>query len=136
LSSNQEKSTRQYKSVSMIENKKHPHELHKKPPQREGTFTSAKLNHTISTNIPSKELKTWLNMKQLPYEQKKLLWHLIKHSNKDNIAIYKGLKQDLIDLINKKLIIDNPISMKSGISVFVLPYTPYLMRELKSLRNY
>ncbi|OZM56938.1 hypothetical protein CIB95_09210 [Lottiidibacillus patelloidae] len=115
--------------------KKHLHEPQKSNPQLENTFTSEKINHIISSNIPSKEMQTWVHMKQLPTLQKKLLWHLIKISNKDNIALYQGVKQDLVGLIEKKLVIDNPIKMRMGISVFVLPYTPYLMRELKSLRN-
>jgi hypothetical protein len=103
-------------------------------PQEKMTVTHSQ---AVANNIPTNEKKVWHSIQQLPHNQKKLLWQLIKTATKDNIALYQGKKQDLRLLLQMGFIVENLMfpSKRLGVSLFVLPNSPYLMRELKALRT-
>ena len=92
-----------------------------------------KRGRSTQNSTSDEEHLIWNVMKGLPIEQKRLLWKIIKKSNKDNILVYRGSSTDLNFLIRKKLLVVNPYykPYDNEISVFVLPQAPNIMRFLK-----
>ncbi|TFB22872.1 hypothetical protein E3U55_06435 [Filobacillus milosensis] len=87
----------------------------------------------ILNRIPDEEKSIYQTMRHLDHSDKQILWKLIKDSNKENVAIYKGNQSTLNGLLNKRLIDINRAYKTKGpeISLFVLNRAPYLMRVLK-----
>lgn len=63
----------------------------------------------ILSRIPEHEKELYQVMKQLDQSNKRLLWQLIKNSNKENVTIYKGSQEELSTLLNKRLISYNSV---------------------------
>lgn len=63
----------------------------------------------ILSRIPEHEKELYQVMKQLDQSNKRLLWQLIKNSNKENVNIYKGSQEELSTLLNKRLISYNSV---------------------------
>lgn len=85
----------------------------------------------IGDRIPATEKETWELLKNLPKTQKLLMWKLIKETNKDGITIYRGSRNELQSLLDKGLIVQNTLYKGRGeVSLFVLPYSQYLLRIL------
>ena len=93
--------------------------------------------YSIESQLKTLELKVFDDLKKLPYQQKQLLWKLIKNTNKDNLTIYRGQESDLSYLIEKGLIIINTVykGRKHEQSIIVLPHVPNLLRILKRSTN-
>jgi hypothetical protein len=74
-------------------------------------------------------------LKSLPLGEKKLLVHLIKKCNKDGISRYNGPFINVQYLFERKLLVQNNLYKGEGISIFVLPDAPYLLRVLSRWRK-
>jgi len=83
-------------------------------------------------NLNDNEKQTMKKMKALHIAEKRLLWELIKQTNKDGIAIYNGSINDLQFLINKNLIVINTWYTGKGNSIIVLPTSQTLIRKLQN----
>lgn len=83
-------------------------------------------------DLPEKERSVFLTIQQLPQADKKILWKLIRCSNKDHICIVKRLTPSVKRLTAKELVTVNPSYKNvSGTSLFVLRKAPFLMKKLQ-----
>ncbi|WP_124221790.1 hypothetical protein [Aquisalibacillus elongatus] len=87
----------------------------------------------ILKRIPEREQFIYKTMTELQLSDKELLWHLIKQSNKENVAIYDDTLSKLRPLLDQQLIHLNQSYKPSTneVSLFILNRAPYLMRVLK-----
>ncbi|WP_035662816.1 hypothetical protein [Halalkalibacter akibai] len=86
--------------------------------------------------LPKRDQDVYQQLTELPLNEKKLLWMLIKNSNKDHTSMYHMLNKEIRSLIEKEMITKNDLYVdkkRNRYSFFVLQSAPYLMRYL---RNY
>ncbi|WP_280769194.1 hypothetical protein [Salipaludibacillus daqingensis] len=83
-------------------------------------------------DLPIKERKTYLMIQDLPIHEKRVLWKLIRLSNKDHICVIDSLTPTVHVLIEKQLItLNKSFKQPNKISLFVLRKTPFLMKKLQ-----
>ncbi|MBW7455740.1 DUF559 domain-containing protein [Paenibacillus sepulcri] len=92
--------------------------------------TKSKPEDEITDMIPVHEREILEILRKLPLIEKKLLWFIVQRSNKDGISIYNGSPKSIEYLCGRKLLIRNNLYTGEGLSLFVLPGSPYLLRIL------
>lgn len=87
-------------------------------------------------DLPLEERQEFESIQRLSEENKRVLWMLIKLSNKDHICIVNNLTEEIRALINLHFVSINPTyKHRSKTSLFVLRKTPHLMKKLQQLAN-
>lgn len=85
-------------------------------------------------DLPEKERDIYLMIQGLPLQEKRILWKLIRLSNKDHICIIDSLTPTIHTLIEKQLVTKNKsFKHKHKTSLFILRRSPFLMKKLQVL---
>ncbi|WP_416151196.1 hypothetical protein ACM26V_09585 [Salipaludibacillus sp. HK11] len=85
-------------------------------------------------DLPEKEREIYYVIQNLPILEKRVLWKLIRLSNKDHICLVDHLTPSIHTLINKQLVsINNTYKSRTKTSLFILRRSPFLMKKLQVL---
>lgn len=86
-----------------------------------------------SEDLPKAEQNIWERIRMLPAGEKKTLWRLIQHANKDHICLVPLLTENVLSLEQKQVIIRNRTYRgKGGASYYILRSAPHLMKKLQA----
>lgn len=87
-----------------------------------------------TTLLPRTDRKCYEDIKKLLTEEQRLLWYFIQKMDKNHVVILPRLNSLIKSLIDKQLVIYNPLCKRArGKSFFVMPNAPYLTRKLRRL---
>ena len=92
------------------------------------------LKDIVLRDSDTTDILVWNKIIKQDLNSKKILWNLIKNSNKDQIIIYYDDIKKLTSLLNNTLILINPFyrSQSGEISLIILPDSPKLLRIIKN----
>ncbi|WP_147805299.1 hypothetical protein [Alkalicoccus halolimnae] len=87
-------------------------------------------------DLPASERKIWEKVRTLPEHEKKTLWQMIKHTNKDHLCLVQVVTTHAASLEEKGLLVkNNAYRGKKGQSYYVLRTAPHLMKKLQGYAN-
>lgn len=86
-----------------------------------------------SEDLPFAEQEIWDHLRSLPSEEKKTLWRLIQHANKDHLCLIPYITGKVLSLEHKQIITKNrSYRGKDGASYYILRSAPHLMKKLQA----
>jgi hypothetical protein len=87
-------------------------------------------------DLPASERIIWEKIRTLPEREKKTLWQMIKHTNKDHLCLVQIVTTHAASLEKKGLLVKNKAYRgNQGQSYYVLRTAPHLMKKLQGYAN-